>query len=143
MWVIPWDANSVILEEARNGIYSNEAYSLAKNNFKNIFTDTKLDNYVLQNKNYVVIKDKIKKKTLFFQHNLVEDSSFNEFNIIICKNVIIYFDYNLQLKVFQLFYDSLKFGGHLVLGESESIVEEFTNKFQQCSENCKVFKKVA
>ena len=137
------DFNNVILEEAKNGIYSKESYILAKNNFKTIFTDRTLDDYVLQNNNYIVIKDEIKKKTLFFQHNLIEDSSFNEFNIIICKNVLIYFDYSLQLKVFQLFYDSLTFGGHLILGESESIVEEFTSKFQQCSENCKVFKKVA
>ena len=137
------DFNNVILEEAKNGAFSNELYQLAKENFAKIGLNTNLDSYFIKNKNYLLIDEKIKKKTLFFEHNLTTDSSFNEFDIIICKNVIIYFDKDLQKKVFQLFYDSLKFGGHLVLGESESMIGFLANKFEQCSDDCKIFKKVA
>ncbi|NOQ31200.1 MAG: hypothetical protein GQ570_08770 [Helicobacteraceae bacterium] len=137
------DFNSVILEEAKNAIYSQESYKVAKNNFNEINLDDNLDNYITQNSNFITINENIRKKVLFFQHNLATDSSFNEFDIIICKNVIIYFDNTLQNRVFQLFYDSLKFGGFLVLGESEAIQEEFTNKFIKCTDKCKIFKKVA
>ena len=136
------DFNPVVIEEAKNGVYSLESYEIAKDNFKEIGLTTDLDNYFTINNNYVRVDEKIKDKTLFFQHNLVTDSSFNEFDIIICKNVIIYFDVDLQELVFGLFYDSLKFGGHLVLGESEAMIEKFANKFERISQNGKIFKKV-
>lgn len=58
---------------------------------------------------------------VFAQHNLVSDGSFNEFNLIVCRNVMIYFDRALQDKVHQLFYDSLVRFGILGLGHKESI----------------------
>ena len=137
------DFNNVVLEEAKNGIYPSEVCSLAKENFDKIGLKTELSSFFRKNNNYIEINEKIKEKTMFFQHNLVEDSSFNEFDIIICKNVIIYFDIHLQEKVFELFYNSLKFGGHLVLGKSETIVGKFADKFEKLSINCKIFKKVA
>lgn len=137
------DFNSVVLEEAKNGIYAKESYIKAKNNYKQMEFKNNLDEYFKINDNFVIVNDKIKKKTLFFQHNLIKDSSFNEFDIIICKNVIIYFTIDLQEKVFKLFYDSLKFGGHLVLGESETMIEKFKDKFEQPYNNCNIFKKVA
>jgi chemotaxis protein methyltransferase CheR len=136
------DFNMVVIEEAKNGIYSNEAYEIGLANFEKLKLNDKLGNYIIKNDNYMIVAEEIREKTLFFQHNLLTDSSFNEFDIIICKNVIIYFDNNLQKKVFGLFYDSLKFGGHLVLGESESIHPSFKDKFEKCSKNCKIFIKV-
>lgn len=137
------DFNSVILEEAKNAIYSYKSYKIAQENFTQIDIDDNLNYYVIKNLNYVTISDAIREKVLFFQHNLVSDGSFNEFDIIICKNVIIYFDNDLQQKVFQLFYDSLKFGGNLILGESEQIHIQFKSKFKQFSDDCKIFQKVA
>ncbi|MEA2100273.1 MAG: CheR family methyltransferase [Campylobacterota bacterium] len=136
------DFNSVVIEEAKNGTYSNKSYEAAQNNFNKIGLETDLDKYLIKNNNYIEIDERIKDKAMFFQHNLIEDSSFNEFDIIICKNVIIYFDKELQNRFFQLFYDSLKFGGYLVLGESETIARVFCDKFKQSEDNCNIFKKV-
>ena len=58
---------------------------------------------------------------MFAQHNLVSDGSFNEFNLIVCRNVMIYFDRSLQDKVHELFYESLVRFGVLALGHKESI----------------------
>jgi len=137
------DFNDVVLEEAKNGLYANDAYPQAESNFSQVQLEAKLHQYLKKNSNYMQVDEKIREKVLFFRHNLVEDSSFNEFDIIICKNVIIYFDTDLQEKVFKLFCDSLKFGGHLVLGKSEMISEKFQDRFQECSKNSKIFKKVA
>ena len=58
---------------------------------------------------------------VFAQHNLVSDRSFNEFNVIICRNVMIYFDRALQNRVHELFFESLVTFGVLGLGHKESI----------------------
>jgi len=137
------DFNNVILQEAKNAIYSLKSIVAARENLCNINLDINLDKYIDKKENYFIIDEKIKKKTHFFQHNLATDSSFNEFDIIICKNVVIYFDYNLQKKVFQLFYNSLKLGGYLVLGSSEALMKEFSSQFELYSSDSKIYKKVA
>lgn len=58
---------------------------------------------------------------IFSTHNLVSDSSFNEFQLVICRNVLIYFDKELQNKVFRLFDDSLDGLGFLALGSKETL----------------------
>ena len=137
------DFNKVILQEAKNALYSNESYTLANDNFAKIELDGDLDNYFVKYDNFMAISDEIKEKVLFFNHNLAVDSSFNEFDIVMCRNVIIYFDEELQKRVFQLFYDSLRFGGHLILGESERIHFIFETKFQKIDNNNNIYKKVA
>lgn len=136
------DFNSVILEEAKNGVYSLESMHRAKENLSILDININLENYMDKKKKYFLINEKIKKKTHFFQHNLATDSSFNEFDIIICRNVIIYFDFNLQKKVFELFYNSLKVGGFLILGDSETLMKEYCDKFEQYSNVSKIYKKV-
>jgi len=58
---------------------------------------------------------------VFAQHNLVSDTSFNEFHVIVCRNVMIYFDTSLQDRVHRLFYESLARFGILALGQKEAI----------------------
>ena len=58
---------------------------------------------------------------MFAQHNLVSDGPFNEFNVIVCRNVMIYFGKALQDRVHDLFYESLETFGVLALGHKESI----------------------
>ena len=60
-------------------------------------------------------------KTVFAQHNLVTDGSFNEFQLIVCRNVLIYFGAELQEKVLGLFSASMARRGILALGRKESI----------------------
>ena len=136
------DFNSVVINEAKNGIYSKKAYNKASKNMQSLHVDDSLAKYVIQNDNYVTMVEEIKNKTQFFEHNLVTDGSFNEFDIIICKNVIIYFNDDLQKKIFALFYDSLKFGGYLVLGQSEIIHPSYEKKFESSLDGCKIYKKV-
>ena len=58
---------------------------------------------------------------VFAQHNLATDGAFNEFNVIVCRNVMIYFDRTLQDRVHELFYESLETFGILALGHKESL----------------------
>ncbi|MEA1917956.1 MAG: CheR family methyltransferase, partial [Campylobacterota bacterium] len=136
------DFNRVVIENAKAGLFSNKSYKKGLENSKKLDIGLNFNNYVTKNGNFVTINDNIKDKTLFFQHNLATDKTFNEFDIIVCKNVIIYFDDELQKRVFKLFYDSLKFGGYLVLGKSEALHVAFTTKFKKSKNDCKIFQKV-
>jgi chemotaxis protein methyltransferase CheR len=75
-------------------------------------------------------------------HNLVSDSSFNEFQIIFCRNVLIYFDKVLQDRVLTLFDESLEKLGFLVLGSKENLrFSKVESKFMQMDKE-KIWRKI-
>jgi chemotaxis protein methyltransferase CheR len=77
------------------------------------------------------------------QHNLATDSSFKEFHVIFCRNVMIYFNRTLSNRVHRLLYDSLIQDGHLVLGRREAIHSSpYAAHYDQGHERLKVFRKV-
>lgn len=136
------DFNKIVLQEAKNGLYSLENYDKAKQNLKKSTINIPLENYFTIYRHFVNIKQFIKEKILYFEHNLAIDNSFNEFDIIICSNVLIYFGEELQRKVIKLFYDSLKFGGYLILGEKELLHRGWRGKFEKYSNETPIYKKI-
>ena len=136
------DFNPVVIEEAKNAIYSLERFNKAKKAYNKLGFNSPLEEYFEINTKFVKVKKEIKQNILFFVHNLEKDSVFNEFDMIECKNVMIYFDEILKQKIFNMFYDSLKFGGHLFLGPSEVLPANFDDRFKQCGDECKIYKKV-
>ena len=137
------DFNKTVVEEAKNGLYSLDAYTKAEENLKESKLALSLEHYFLKNTHFLKLQDFIKEKILYFEHNLVTDSSFNEFDIIVCSNVLIYFEEVLQKKVISLFYDSLKFGGYLILGERELLHSDFCSKFERHNQQTQIYKKLA
>lgn len=98
---------------------------------------------------YTVVNNKAKfhpslsKNIVFAQHNLVTDRSFNEFHVIICRNVLIYFNKPLQQKVHRLFYDSLGMLGILGLGNKESIAfMDVEDNYKTVSREQKLYQKI-
>ena len=81
---------------------------------------------------------------IFSMHNLVSDRSFNEFQLILCRNVLIYFDKNLQSTVFKLFEESLENLGYLALGSKETLrFSTVAHKFKQVDAKEKIWRKIA
>src|ERR1700744_196466 len=70
---------------------------------------------------HVLFSEELKKRMVFSTHNLVSDSSFNQFQLILCRNVMIYFEKDLQGRVFALFDESLDKLGYLALGSKETL----------------------
>ena len=68
-----------------------------------------------------VLHPSLRRNIVFAQHNLVTDGSFNEFNVVLCRNVLIYFNRDLQDRVHRLFYQSLVRLGFLALGSKETV----------------------
>lgn len=81
-------------------------------------------------------------RMVFAQHNLVTDGSFNEFHVIICRNVMIYFNPDLQSHVFNLFNESLSMGGFLGIGSKEALRMEVP-VFEEINLQEKIFRKTA
>jgi chemotaxis protein methyltransferase CheR len=82
-------------------------------------------------------------KIILSTHNLVSDGSFNEFQLIMCRNVMIYFNKELQDRVLTLFDDSLVKLGFLALGAKESLKFSTTgNRYKQLENKEKIWRKV-
>ncbi|MBL4706692.1 MAG: protein-glutamate O-methyltransferase CheR, partial [Flavobacteriales bacterium] len=80
-------------------------------------------------------------KMVFSNHNLIHDASFNEFHLVICRNVLIYFDPQLQSKVLNLLSDSLRNGGYMALGKGENPrYMGNANQFKEVDSNEKIYK---
>lgn len=137
------DFNPIVIEEAKNSIYSIERFNKAKKAYEQLGFKMPLENYFEINTKFVKVKEYVKHNVLFFVHNLEKDSVFNEFDMIECKNVMIYFNEELKQNIFKMFYDSLKFGGHLLLGPSEKLPVNFEDRFEACDDINKIYRKVA
>ncbi|WP_294963095.1 CheR family methyltransferase, partial [Sulfurimonas sp.] len=137
------DFNPVVIEEAKNSLYSIERFNKAKKACEELNFKIPLDTYFDINTKFVKVKEHLKINVLFFVHNLEKDSVFNEFDMIECKNVMIYFNEELKQNIFKMFYDSLKFGGHLFLGPSEMLPKNFEYRFEVYDDVNKIYMKVA
>lgn len=115
------DMNEVILTRARDGIYPLDRMRLYARNYLDAGGRRSLADYYTAQYGRAIFHGSLKKNIIWSQHNLVTDGSFNEFHVIFCRNVLIYFDKTLQARVHQLLYDSLVTFGVLGLGQMESI----------------------
>ncbi|MDN5423693.1 MAG: protein-glutamate O-methyltransferase CheR [Chryseobacterium sp.] len=115
------DLNPSVLETARSGVFPLQQMKLYSENY--ILSGGKKDfsDYYTANYDSVQFDKSLKEKLILSTHNLVSDSSFNSFQLIICRNVLIYFDRDLQERVFKLFDNSLENLGYLALGSKETL----------------------
>jgi chemotaxis protein methyltransferase CheR len=115
------DFNQMALNRAKDGIFSNKMMKEYTSNYQLAGGKESFSNYYTSNYDNVIMNQSLKKNIVWANHNLVTDSVFAEVNLILCRNVLIYFDKNLQNKVQTLFYNSLINGGILCLGSKETL----------------------
>jgi len=139
------DLNTDAIEIAKKGIYKYKFNIGYLDNFDKVIRNDVNNPLIVKdipyNKYFEIdqLNDKIKinqsllEKPIFEKHDLVKDGNpFHvKYDLIMCRNVIIYFNYNLQNKIFHLFHDNLVGNGHLMLGVHESILGPFSAKFEK------------
>ncbi|WP_035664656.1 CheR family methyltransferase, partial [Halalkalibacter akibai] len=101
------DMDEDILERAKSGKISLDHMKQYTKNYQQAGGTKEFSEYYTVKDNYVTLNPFLKKNIIFAHHNLVTDHSFNEFQVIICRNVLIYFNKQLTNRVYDLFYDSL------------------------------------
>jgi chemotaxis protein methyltransferase CheR len=137
------DINEAVLDRAREGVFPLEKMKEYTENYIRAGGQRSFSEYYLAKYGGALFDRKLTENVLWAPHNLVQDRSFNTFNLIMCRNVMIYFDRTLQTRVHQLFYDSLERLGILALGHKESI--RFTgveNCYEELDAQEKLYRKV-
>jgi chemotaxis protein methyltransferase CheR len=115
------DINDAVLQQARAGIFPLNRMQEYTENYIRAGGKRSFSEYYTAKYDGALFSPSLTRNTVFSQHNLVTDRSFSEFTVIFCRNVLIYFDRDLQNRVHTLFYDSLVMLGILALGSKESL----------------------
>jgi chemotaxis protein methyltransferase CheR len=115
------DINEAVLQRAKEGIFPLNTMQENTSNYIAAGGKGTFSEYYTARYDYAIFRPALRENVVFAQHNLVTDASFNVFNVIFCRNVLIYFNNVLQDRVQKLFLDSMEMFGILGLGKKETI----------------------
>ncbi len=137
------DMNDGVLKMARAGQFLLKHMKQYTNNYVQSGGNREFSEYYSASASEIQFHSFLKERIVFAQHNLVSDSSINEFHVIICRNVLIYFNKDLQSKVHQLFYESLSPEGFLGLGSKEGMgIMTYTDRYREIDPEMRIYQKI-
>jgi chemotaxis protein methyltransferase CheR len=137
------DINEVVLERARAGVFPLDRMRDYTDNYIRAGGRRSFSEYYLAKYEGALFDRALTRNVVWAQHNLVQDRAFQEFNVILCRNVMIYFDRPLQNRVHELFHESLERFGILCLGHKESIrFTEFEDCYEELDPQEKLYRRV-
>lgn len=136
------DINERVLERADHGVIPLERMRTFTQNYQRAGGRSAFSEYYKADRDQARIDRSLLENVVFAHHNLVSDKSFNEFHLIICRNVMIYFDKELQDQVHELFYESLVNLGILALGNKESIrFSSVASRYEELDPEEKIYRR--
>jgi chemotaxis protein methyltransferase CheR len=115
------DLNESTLRQAREAIFPADLMQKYTQNYILSGGQRSFSEYYTARYEFALMRPSLQRNIVFSQHNLVSDGAFNEFNVILCRNVMIYFNRGLQERTHSLFHGSLATFGILGLGANESM----------------------
>jgi chemotaxis protein methyltransferase CheR len=137
------DINEAVLAQARAGVFPLEKMKEYTQNYIRAGGRRAFSEYYVAAYQGAQFQRSLVRNVVFAQHNLVSDRSFNEFNAIVCRNVMIYFDRELQERVHRLFYESLAMFGLLALGHKESIrFSSLADRYEELDPAERLYRKI-
>lgn len=138
------DMNEMVLKRAKAGIFPLALMQEYTQNYLQAGGKQSLSAYYTAAYDNAIFRSSLKENIVFSAHNLVSDSSFNEFNVILCRNVLIYFNQTLQKRVHNLLYESLCMFGVLGLGHKESLkLTSHDQHYQELESREKLYRKIS
>ena len=138
------DINETTLRQAREAIYPAELMQKYTQNYLKAGGQRSFSEYYTARYEFAIIRPALQRNIVFSQHNLVSDGPFNEFNVILCRNVMIYFNRSLQERTLALFESSLGMFGVLGLGSRESLrFMPQERKYEQIVPGEKLYRRMA
>ena len=138
------DINDTVLQQARLGIFPLDKMQEYTQNYIRAGGKRAFSEYYTAAYDGALFLPALRERVVFAQHNLVNDRSFAEFNVILCRNVMIYFDRTLQNRVHELFYESLPMYGVLALGSKETLrFSSYEDRFEELDAREKIYRKVS
>lgn len=138
------DINHAVLQRAKEGCFGLDRMREYTQHYIRAGGRALLSDYYKVSSGQARFDPTLVENVVFAQHNLVSDGSFNQFNLIVCRNVLIYFDVPLQDKVHTLFYRSLVRFGLLALGDKESIrFTRHADAYEELDQQEKLYRRIA
>jgi chemotaxis protein methyltransferase CheR len=136
------DINEEALVKARQAIYPLEAMQAFTANYQRAGGSRAFSDYYRTGYDAAILDAGLRKNVTFANHNLVTDGVFSEVHLVLCRNVLIYFDETLQNRVLGLIHDSLVHGGILALGSKESMqFSQVAEAYRPLSRKWKIYRK--
>ncbi|AOW77835.1 chemotaxis protein CheR [Colwellia sp. PAMC 20917] len=136
------DISEEAIDKANEGIYEMAALREATLRYQRAGGNASFSDYYHARYNAAAMDAALKERIVFSTHNLATDSVFGEMHLIFCRNVLIYFNPELQNRALGLFTDSLVHGGFLCLGTKEDIsFSKVNTRFEVVDEKAKVYRK--
>ena len=137
------DTNEMVLDKAKSGIFPIEKMKDFTVNYRKAGGIASFADYYTARYDNAIMDNSLKKNIVFSNHNLVTASVFGEMDLIMCRNVLIYFNRELQDRVFRLFMDSLRPGGFLCLGSKETVrFSSLSGNFENVIEKERVYRRI-
>ena len=138
------DINEAALRQARDGIYRAELMQRYTQNYVQAGGKRSFSEYYTARYEFAILRPALRENIVFSQHNLVSDGPFNEFNVVLCRNVMIYFTRPLQDKALSLLHNSLAMFGILGVGAGESLrLTRFEELYEGIAPGQRLYKKIA
>lgn len=137
------DISDVIVDRARLGVVPLAKMREYTQNYQRSGGTQDFSSYYVADQENAVFRASLKRNIVFSQHNLVSDSMFNEFQLIVCRNVLLYFDEKLRDRAQELFHSSLTSLGTLVLGKKESLrFTRFAPMYREVAEGLQIYRRL-
>src|SRR6266849_9059928 len=137
------DINEAVLQRAKEGIFPISSMKENTSNYIGAGGSGTFSEYYVAIYDYAIFRPTLRENVVFAQHNLVTDASFNHFNVIFCRNVLIYFNNRLQERVQELFLNSLEMFGILGLGKKETVrYTSIADSFEELDAEERLYRRV-
>jgi chemotaxis protein methyltransferase CheR len=137
------DINQLAVDQARQGVYPLDRMQEYTENYIKAGGKRSFSEYYVAAYDGALFDATLGENVVWAQHNLAQDGSFNEFQVILCRNVLIYFDKELQNNVQRLFYESLTRFGTLCLGAKESMrFSAYEDSYEVVDPEAKIFRRI-
>jgi len=141
--IIATDIDKVILDKAKNSTFPIKNMELNEKNYIRFQGSESLSNYFTIKNHNAIMDPSLIENVSFREHDLVKGIVFNKFDLVLCRNVMIYFNQNLQNDVLKKLHESLFKYSYLIIGSKESLIWcEIANKFIVVNNEEKIYKKI-
>jgi chemotaxis protein methyltransferase CheR len=138
------DINDAVLKKAKEGIYPADLMQTYANNYEKAGGKKSFSDYYTSAYESVILRSSLRENIVFAQHNLANDASFNEFHVILCRNVMIYFNRELQAHVYNLLHQSLVTFGVLGLGAKETMkFSPHEHAYEEIDSAARLYRRIA
>jgi chemotaxis protein methyltransferase CheR len=135
------DISAAALERAREGVYAESRLPAFASDYASSGGSGRFEEYYRRERGQIVMKEHLRQNLAFFQHDLVSDYALGEMNVILCRNVLIYFGAALRERVLGTFAKGLGRGGFLCLGASEGLPESQAREFCNFESSERVYRR--